>query len=395
MKIGIDARTILNPEKNPGIGVGHYTFQLIRHLLEIDKKNEYELYFDYKVREKDAKKFSRKNVKVKYFPWSDYKKFMPGAYSEILGLATLLKNDLDVLHVASPNMRVPIGYRGKVVCTFQDLSIFKHPDHFHRGPGLLRSRYNHRAMAKRSNKIIAVSENTKKDIGMFFDVPDEKVVVINNGVDDRFFDNTEINEKRLREGLKKKFGIEKKYILFVGTLEPIKNITRLINAFSLFKNKNQKKDKARGYQLILAGKRGWLADEYFQIAKDFWVEEDVKFLGYVEGDELMRLFRGANLFVMPSLYEGFGMTVLEAMATGTPSLVSNIDPLKKIAGDAVKYVDPMDTEGIARKMSQLIESEEEKSKMAEEGILQAKKFSWKKCAEKTLEAYEKVAESKK
>jgi len=113
MKIGIDARKILSPEKNSDIGVGHYTYQLIRHLLEIDRENEYVLFFDFKVREKDIKKFSQPNVKIKFYPFSDYKKYMPGVYSELLGTATLAKEKLDVVHATSPTSRIPSSYGGK------------------------------------------------------------------------------------------------------------------------------------------------------------------------------------------------------------------------------------------------------------------------------------------
>src|SRR3989338_8286986 len=125
MRIGIDARTILSPEKGEAIGIGHYTYQLIRHLLDLDKENEYVIFFDFRVREKDVKKFSRPNVKIKFYPFSDYKKYLPGAYSEILGTATLQKENLDVLHSTSPQSRIPAAYRGKTVVTFHDLGVYK------------------------------------------------------------------------------------------------------------------------------------------------------------------------------------------------------------------------------------------------------------------------------
>ncbi len=389
MRIGIDARTILNPAKNPAIGVGHYTFQLIRHLLKIDQRNQYSIFFDYRVREKDVKKFSRPNVKIKYFPWSDYKKYLPGAYSEILGLATLTGKNLDVLHTTSPDARVPLGYRGKVVTTFQDLSIYKYPEHFHKD-WRVRCRYNRRAMAGRSDRIIAVSNNTKKDLRELFKVPEKKVSVIHNAVDERFFQNLIESKAEIKKDLEEKFRIAKDYILFVGTLEPIKNVTRLIQAFQQFKNENRKKNNGKDYQLVLAGKKGWLSNEYLQIAKDAGVARDVLFLGYVEGDDLQKLFKSAQLFVMPSLYEGFGMTVLEAMACGAPSLVSNINPLKEIAADGVEYVDPMGTEEIAKKMREIIENDDKKQAMVERGRKRAREFSWEKCAKRTLEVYKEL-----
>lgn len=389
MKIGIDARSILNPEKNPEIGVGHYTYQLIRHLLKMDQENEYVLFFDYRVREKDVKKFTQKNVKIKYFPFSDYKKYLPGAYSELLGLATVAKNDLDVLHITSPDARVPVGYSGKVVCTFQDLAVYVKPELVSRVKKV-KARYNRSAMAKRANKIIAVSESTKKDLEQFLKTPEEKISVIHNGVDERFFQEVVISKEELKKELKSKFDIDKKFILFIGTLDPTKNIARLLESFKKIQEK-----RGRGeYQLVIGGKKGWLADSYIQIAEDLEISEDVKFLGYVEGDDLRKLFKGASLFAMPSLYEGFGVTVLEAMASGLPCLVSNLAPLKEITKGTVEFIDPLNTDDMAIKAEALLEDGEKQMTMAGEGVAVAKDYSWFDCAEKTLEIYKKTSEKK-
>lgn len=392
MKIGIDARSILNPEKNPSIGVGHHTYQLIKNLLKLDQRNNYELFFDYRVRQKDVKKFSKPNVEIKYFPWSDYKKYLPGAYSEILGLATLSGKKFDVLHITSPDARVPLGYRGKVVCTFQDLAVYKHPKLFP-ATGRLKSRYNRRAMASRADKLIAVSENTKQDLMEFFGVPEGKIKVIHNGVDQRFFQDLPLMEAELKKDLNKKFNIDRDYVLFVGTLEPVKNIARLLNAFKIFKEK-EIDGKKSDHMLVLAGKQGWMANEYVQTAKNLGLEDDVKFLGYVEGEDLQKLFKGTKLFVMPSLYEGFGTTVLEAMASKSACLVSDIDPLRKIAGDAVEYANPLDVEELAQKIGELADDEKRKDEMVIKGIERARNFSWEKCARETLDVYEAMVEGK-
>ena len=385
MRIGIDARTILNPQKNPAIGVGHYTYQLIRHLLKLDQRNQYALFFDYRVREKDVKKFSRPNVKMKYFPWSDYKKYLPGAYSEILGLATISRGGFDVLHTTSPDARIPLGYWGKVVCTFQDLAVYKHPQLFYKLKRI-KARYNRKAMAKRADRVIAVSENTKKDLMEIFNISSQKIFVVRNGVDERFFNETKGNPQKIKEELEEKFKINRPYLLFIGTLEPIKNITRLLQAFQLFQQKK------RGYQLVLVGKRGWLASQYLQIAKDLNVAEQVRFLGYVEGDDLRKLLSQTELFVMPSLYEGFGMSVLEAMASGAPCLISELASLREIAEEAAEYVNPYDTKEISKKMEMLIEDKTKREKLIIKGKEQASKFSWEKCARETLEVYRKISQ---
>lgn len=389
MKIGIDARNILNPERSDAIGVGHYAYQLIRHLLKLDQKNQYTIFFDYQAREKDIQKFTQPNVKITYFPWSDYKKYLPGAYSEILGLATISRNNFDVFHILSPDARVPLGYSGKVVCTFQDLAVFKYPDFFPQ-VNRLKSKYNRRAMAGRADKLIAVSENTKNDLRTLFKIDEAKIEVIKNGVDERFFEDIHLSADELKQELRDKFRLEKDYLLFIGTLEPIKNISRLLEAFKGFMESRKQKGLKHDYELAIAGKRGWLAEEYIQLAKDLNITDNVKFLGYVEGDDLKKLLKGTKLFVMPSLYEGFGMSVLEAMAAGTACLISDIPSLQEIALDAAAFVSPLDVTAMTDQMNDLVENNEKKQQLIEKGKLQAKNFSWQDCARQTLAAYESI-----
>ncbi len=384
MRIGIDARSILNPEKGDAIGVGHYTYQLIRHLLEIDKENEYVLFFDFRVREKDVKKFTRPNVKIKFYPFSDYKKYLPGAYNEILGTATLVKENLDLLHTTSPMSRIPVSYRGKTLVTIHDLAVYKVPDVF---PSLAatKTRAVLNLMTSKAEKIIAVSESTKKDLCEIFKCPEDKIKVIYSGFDRRFFEESGVTRERVLE----KYGIKDRYILFLGTLEPIKNIVRLFEAYKLFRSscKNNKENIKCDWKLVMAGKNGWLAKEYKQIAKDMGIGKDVIFTGYVIGDDLVPLFKNTDFFVMPSLYEGFGTTVLEAFATGTPAIVSNVSSLPEIAGDAAVFVNPLDVQNIADAMAKFAYSEDIKNTYREKGKKQLEKFNWEKCARETLEVY--------
>ncbi len=383
MRIGIDARTILNPEKGEAIGVGHYTYQLIRHLLEIDKENEYVLFFDYRVREKDVAKFAQSNVKIKFYPFSDYKKFLPGAYNEILGSAILTREKLDVIHTTSPMSRIPVSYFGKTIVTVHDLAVYKLPNLFPNG---------HKAKVKammtmmisKADKIIAVSQSTKKDIEDIFATPEEKTEVIYSGIDKRFLAHSNVAREKVLE----KYGIgNNKYILFLGTLEAIKNIGRLFKAFKLFREDRLKNGKKWDYKLVMAGKDGWMASRYRQMAVDLEIAQDVIFTGYVVGDDLGPLFAQADFFVMPSLYEGFGTTVLEAFATGTPAIVTNVSSIPEIAGDAARLVDPTNVEEIAINMIELSNSEKLKQDLREKGKKQVEKFNWEKCARETLEVY--------
>lgn len=382
MRIGIDARSILNPEKGDAIGVGHYTYQLIRHLLKNDTENEYVIFFDFRVREKDIKKFTKPNVQIKFYPFSDYKKYLPGAYNEILGTATLQKEKLDVLHTTSSYNRIPMSYSGKTIVTFHDMAIFNIPQYL---PAVKRTRDRviNNLMARKADKIIAVSESLKNDVKKFLNVSDEKISVIYSGLDERFFTQPNVDENKILG----KYGINKKYILFLGTIEPSKNISRLLEAFSIFKQKQKKNSNKFDYQLVLAGKRGWLSQEYQQIIKDLGLAKDVVFTGYVVGDELVPLFHGAEFFVMPSLYEGFGMTVLEAFATQTPAIISKVASLPELAGDASYFINPLNTEELAEAITLFAGDENLRGQYRAKGLEQAKKFNWDKTALETLKIY--------
>ncbi|HFC36274.1 MAG TPA: glycosyltransferase family 1 protein, partial [Candidatus Moranbacteria bacterium] len=219
-------------------------------------------------------------------------------------------------------------------------------------------------------------------------------VVIRSGLDLRFFQEMTPGEERVL----KRFGIDKKFILFLGTIEPSKNITRLLQAFAKFKrsrlakwNKEGRPKKKFDYQLVLAGKKGWLAKEYLQIIKDFGLKKDVIFTGYVIGDELLPLFKKSEFFTLPSLYEGFGTTLLEAFATGTPAIVSDISSLRELAGDSAYYVNPIDIDDIAKAFGEFANDEKLRQKYSEKGLLRARKYDWDKVAESTLNLYKAVA----
>jgi glycosyltransferase involved in cell wall biosynthesis len=382
MRIGIDARAILNPEKVAPTGVANYVWNLVKNLLEIDKENQYILFFDFKVQDKDVKRFTQPNVKIKFFPFSDYKKYMPAAYSEILGMATFAREKMNVLHTTSPLYRVPATYRGKIVTTFYDFASYRLPELFPRlSTAKLKTLYSF--AAKKSDRIITVSESTKKDTREFLGYPGEKITTIYNGIDNRFFEEDFFS----KEDVKKAYGILDKYILFLGTLEPRKNLSRVLEAFARFK-KNYK--NSFDYQLVVAGKKGWLTEEYFQQASDLGITDDVVFTGYVGGDELKPLYTNAEFFVMPSLYEGFGQTIVEAMACGAPCLVSKVSSIPEIADEAAYFVDPHDTDGIAKGMMELATNKELRESLSVKGKAQAKKFSWEKCAKETLEVYKNV-----
>lgn len=385
MRIGIDARTILNPEKGEAIGVGHYTYQLIRHLLKIDKENQYVLFFDFRVREKDIKKFTQPNVEIKFYPFSDYKKYLPGAYSEILITATLQKEKLDVLHSTSHMSRIPSAYKGKTVMTFHSLAMFACPQYYSKLK-MLKETTVAKMMAGKVDKFLAVSNSVKGELVKYLGIPQEKIETVFSGLDQRFFAEPGLEANKVLN----KYGIEKKYIFFLGTLEPSKNIARLLESFAQFKEKTKQNSSKAGYQLVIAGKKGWHNGEILKKIDELGLTKDVIFTGYVIGDELVPLFRGAEFFIMPSLYEGFGMTVLEAFATQTPAIISNVSSLPELAGDAAYLIDPLKKEEMVEAMVKMATDEDLREAYRQKGLERAGQFSWEEAARKTLEIYKSL-----
>ncbi len=384
MRIGIDAQTILNPQMGDAAGLGHYTYQLIRHLLEMDKKNEYVLFFNYRVREKDIEKFSASNVKIRHFPFSCYKRFLPLAYSEMLASSFFMRDKLDVLH--APGSRAPRTYKGKLVVTSYNLAMKKFPELF---DPKSRVKFKLKPPAfKKANMIISTSESAKKDLISDFGLEESKIKVVHNAFDEKFFNNASADET---QEVKNKYKIEGKYILFMNTIKPLNNLTRLIEAFSKLKLILKGKNPNSNYKLVLAGKSGWMADEIKQIAKDFGLKNNVIFPGYIEPRYLNALFAGADVFVSVPVYEEFGAPVLEAMACGVPVICSDVSSLPEITNGAALMVNPYDIEEIKCAILKILDDDKLRGELKRKGLDQARKFHWKKTAEETLKIYEEAA----
>ncbi len=190
------------------------------------------------------------------------------------------------------------------------------------------------------------------------------------------------------EDIKEKYEIDGDYILFVGTLQPRKNIERLIEAFSKIKNQEL---GIKNLELVIIGKKGWLYEDILSAPKKFKIEDKVKFLDFVPDSDLSLFYQNAVCFVLPSLYEGFGLPVLEAMNFGCPVITSNVSSLPEVAGDAGILVNPGSVEEIAKSIEKILKmTDNERKEMIEKGYQQAKKFSWEKCARETLSVLEEL-----
>jgi len=384
MKIGIDAQTILNPKMGDAAGLGHYTYQLIRYLLKIDKENEYVLYFNYRVRKRDIEKFNMPNVTIRRFPFSCYKRFLPLAYTELLASSFFMRDKLDLLHI--PGGRAPITYKKKIVVTAYDLAKKKFPELFSKKE-IAAFKIKPPAF-NRSDTVIATSEFARKDLQENFKVDGNKIKVIYNSFDEKFFRDANVAEV---QEVKNKYRIEGEYILFMNTIKPLNNLSRLIEAFSKLRLILKGKKPNSNYKLVLAGKSGWMSDEIHQIAKDFGLKNEVIFPGYIQPKDLNALFAGADVFVSIPIYEEFGAPVLEAMACGVPIVCSNVSSLPEITGGVTQMVDPYDIEGIKNAILKILDDDRLRDEMKRKGLEQAKKFHWEKTAEETRRVFEEVA----
>ncbi|MDR1812860.1 MAG: glycosyltransferase family 4 protein [Candidatus Fibromonas sp.] len=334
MKIAIDARMI---DKS---GIGTY----IRHIME---------YIGYSII-LDSSNFPCKNYSIKEQLFFPYKK--------------LRREKIDVLHV--PHLNIPVFYRGKLVVTIHDLTHLRYPQFL---PGKFHYYYFKFMLAtatKKASRILTDSHNTKKDIMEFFNVEPDRIKVIPLAAGKEFV----IREKGEVSYLYKKYNIPqgKKIILYVGNLLPHKNLDGLLKAVRLIKE---------DHVLILAGKN--FKDRYGQKQE----ESSIVYAGEVSQDELVNLYNFADLFVLPSLYEGFGLPVLESFACGTPVACSNTSSLPEVGGNYAFYFDPENESDIASAIDRALEWKGSPLDLREYAL----QFSWEKTAEETLSEINSLA----
>lgn len=395
MKIGIDCRTILNPSLGERVGAAHYTYYLVKNLLAIDKVNKYVLFFPSTTQSSVVAELiqGKDNVKVKFFPLYRYKRFLPLTYSQLLVSAVYESEKLDLLHLTVDSL--PYIYRGKSTITVHDLAIFKHPELF---PSQIIANLNLYAKAlfpkslKRSDKIIAVSENTKKDLIELFKVPSEKIKVIYEGTGQQSEAEIQKIVSQKADSIIEQFKINRPYLLFLGTIEPRKNLILLVKSFGdLLRNS----DFFQGFQLVIAGAKGYRHQDVFREIKK--VNQDhksgfppIKYVGYVDKTAKYALMSRAACFVFPTLYEGFGLPIVEAMSLGTPVITSRVSSVPEITEDSAILINPTDQKEMTSAISGLLKDKNLQEELRQKGFRQSKKFSWRKCADETLKLYQSI-----
>jgi glycosyltransferase involved in cell wall biosynthesis len=289
----------------------------------------------------------------------------------------LLRVRADVLH--SPDFIPPFRRRIPAVITIHDLAFLRFP-HL-QTPESARYYGQVRRAVQSAEQIIAVSESTRRDLLELVQAPEERITVVHSaaGPEYRPLDEDELEHARARLGLPSRF------ILFVGTIEPRKNLPVLLQAYAAM-------DAERAAPLVVVGNRGWLFDEVFRTRDELGLGSRVLFVGGVPAEQLVYYYSCASCLVLPSLYEGFGLPVIEAMACGTPVVVSNVSSLPEVAGDAAIAVSPDDVQGFADAMTRLLADDDLRRKLSELGLQRAREFSWERAAVGTLAVYRKAAE---
>ncbi|MBV6820337.1 glycosyltransferase family 4 protein [Rahnella sp. PD12R] len=280
----------------------------------------------------------------------------------------------------SPNYYLPPGVNN-CIATFHDLSIFHWPE-FHPRARVHLMQKELISAEKRAKILITDSEYTKKELVDFFQRPPESIVVAPLASSNDFMVKSESDIiLRLR-----KYKLEyKKFILFTGTIEPRKNLITLLKVYERLTNSEKS-----NFPLVISGYKGWGNSEILRLFDKGHREGWLKYLGYVPSEELPYLFSGAKAFVFPSIYEGFGIPVLEAMASGTPVICSDSSSLPEVVGNAALIADPMDIDTFTSNLQIVLNDKYKEENLIARGLKQSSEFTWRKCASKTIEAYDQV-----
>jgi glycosyltransferase involved in cell wall biosynthesis len=280
---------------------------------------------------------------------------------------------------------LPLG-RVPAVCTIHDVTPITMPSHSKRIGTM--QRILMKGCARFSRAIITSSECSKKDIVALLGVAEEKVRVVHDGCDHTVF-NAEPAAPDAMAGLRLRLGLSKPYVLHHGTVQPRKNLKRLIEAYRLMLARNQSLD----IDLVLAGQMGWASDEVFSAAIGGQGRGNVILTGVVPEMDLALLIKGAELAVVPSLYEGFSLPMVESMACGTPTIVSRTSCLPEISGNVLEYFDPLSIDDMAACMQSALTDSQMRRRLREKGIERASKFTWERCAQETLDVLMKAGKA--
>ena len=364
MRIAVDAR----PLSVPIVGIGRYTLNLLEQMLFQDEDDTWYLYSDKPLIFEFGE---RKKVRVRTGRVKN--RLMSLVWSQIVFSFWARKDRIDLFWSPRHHLPVLLPSEVKKVVSIHDLVWCYFPKTM-----MWQNRFLERLLMpislKMADRIISVSKSTANDLTGNFRGIEHKINVIPEAAS--MMDNLDIDST-----------VDQPYLLFVGTLEPRKNLKRLLRAFRKVIDNG-----IREYALIIAGGQGWSRDSLESVVEDLSLEKSVKVLGYVEDKTLHSLYRNAYAVVLPSLYEGFGLPLLEAMQYGTPVISANVSSMPEIVGDAGILVDPLSVEEISAAMIKLLSDRVLREKLSERSIEQASRYSWKDSAMKTHDLFRALTE---
>ena len=377
MRIAINTIPLLSPLT----GVGTYTYHIAKSLRAIDLINKYTYFYGYYSR--DLLAYYNENKKI-FYQMKELAKKIPAYGTSIARKLealrnTFFKNSFDLYF--EPNF-IPINIRSQcTVVTIFDFSFTFYPE-WHPRERIKHFKKNFWKNIERADRIIVISDFIKKE-GINLGLPEERLRTIHLGFDRETFKIYPPNDL---QPIRKKYHLPEHFILFVGSIEPRKNLKNLVEAYISLDEGIRKEIK-----LVLAGFKGWQNREIMEMLKK--VKTDILYLGYLPETELGKLYNLATVFVYPSLYEGFGLPPLEAMACGCPVIVSNVASLPEVCGDAAQYVEPSDVNSIAEGMEKVLNDGGLRQSLIAKGLKRSKRFSWEQSAKGHLEVFEDAFEN--
>ena len=367
MRIGIDARKLHD------YGIGTYIRNLVRELAQIDTQTEYVLF----TRPQDVGVAAALGENFRAVPDRSGHYSLSEQISIPIGVR---REGLDLFHAT--HYVLPALIPSKTVVTIHDCIHLMFPEYLRHRLGYAYARASLYTAAHKSNRIFTVSEQSKRDILTFFNVPPEKIVVTPNAIDNRF--SAPPSEEHVTQ-TRERYQLSHSYLLYVGNIKPHKNLERLIEAFHLVRQQGRSE-----LELLIIGDEISKMQSLRRAVHKYDIHRSVRFLGYVPDKTLAVLYRLASVFVFPSLYEGFGLPPLEAMASGTPVVTSNVSSLPEVVGDAAVLVDPHSAEAIADGIISLLRSTHLRGELRERGFKRVKEYSWARSVQRVREVYGEV-----
>jgi glycosyltransferase involved in cell wall biosynthesis len=374
MRVGVDYTAAINQSA----GIGRFVRCLFDAVTTLDRENEYVLLHAAPEPGRSAALPIAPNVSGRELRFRERIMNVMWHRMKISFPVDLLTGPLDIFH--SPDFVLPPVRQATTILTVHDLAFLLFPECADQRLRAYLEQVVPRSVA-RANYIIADSENTKNDLVCLLDANPDRVSVIPGGVDPHF----QPAPQEAIEDVQRAYGLVHPYVLGVGVIEPRKNFPRLIEAFTRFR-----RNMDEPYQLVIAGGKGWLSDETYREAERSAYATDIRFPGYVPDARLPALYTGARAFAYPSLYEGFGLPVLEAMACGTPVVCANTSSLPEFAGDAALLVPPEDPGAIASALERVCREDGLGNQLRRRGCERARDYTWERSAELLIALYNRV-----